>query len=61
MLRLLEDLANGVNLIIEAKKKAQEEKAEQESKAREALTVAPRVIKKYPEKKVFCLKESLGN
>lgn len=38
-LRLLEDLANGVNPIVEAKKEAQKEKAEKESKAREALTV----------------------
>ncbi len=33
------DLANGVNPIVEAKKKAQKEKAEKESKVREALTV----------------------
>lgn len=38
-LRLLEDLANGLNPIVEAKKKAQKEKADKESKAREALTV----------------------
>lgn len=38
-LKLLNDLSNGVNPIIEAKKKAQKAKAEKEDKARKALTI----------------------